>query len=62
MKKTYVFIAIGIILIAASLLNFTMDIDNRGHYFGNGVLCGIGLSVVVTQIIKRGKLRNSNHQ
>ncbi|MBN9349825.1 MAG: hypothetical protein J0H55_03995 [Chitinophagaceae bacterium] len=58
MKKTYVWIGIGIILIVAAIFNLNMDINNKGHYFGNGIVCGIGLSVIVTQILKIRKLKN----
>lgn len=58
MKKTYLFIAISIILISAALFNFNMTIDNKGHYFGNGIVCGIGLSILVTQFLKFKKLKN----
>ncbi|HRN72393.1 MAG TPA: hypothetical protein PLM81_04645 [Ginsengibacter sp.] len=55
MKRTYVLIAVGLVLIAAAIFNFTLDIENKGHYFGNGVICGIGISVIVAQILKLRK-------
>lgn len=58
MKKTYLLIGTGVILIALSVFNFTLKIDNKGHYFGNGVICGIGLSVIVVQILKLKKLKS----
>lgn len=60
MKRTYLFIAIGIILVAVSLFNLTLDIANKGHYFGNGVICGIGLSTIVIQISKLRKLKKKD--
>lgn len=35
-----------------SINNLTLDIDNRGHYIGNGILCGIGISIFVTQMLR----------
>ncbi|MBW7839544.1 MAG: hypothetical protein H3C36_07885 [Chitinophagaceae bacterium] len=55
MKRTYVLIAVGLVLIAAAIFNFTLNIENKGHYFGNGVVCGIGISVIVVQILKMRK-------
>ncbi len=55
MKKVYLLIILGILLIAASIFNFTLKVENNGHYFGNGILCGIGLSVIVMQIKKPRK-------
>ena len=55
MKRTYLLIAVGLLLIAAAIFNFTLNIENKGHYFGNGVICGIGISVIVAQILKLRK-------
>lgn len=60
MKKTYVWIAIGIILIIVAIFNLNLNIDNKGHYFGNGIVCGIGLSIAATQLLKFR--RAGNHQ
>ncbi|GAB1396300.1 MAG TPA: hypothetical protein PKN57_03385 [Saprospiraceae bacterium] len=50
MKKHYLFLSV--VLIAMSLFNLTLDIDSRGHYFGNGIVCGLGLSMLVIQLKK----------
>ncbi len=50
MKKHYLFLSV--VLIAMSLFNLTLDIDSRGHYFGNGIVCGLGLSMLVNQLKK----------
>lgn len=60
MKRTYLLIGVGLILIAVSLFNFSMDVDNKGHYFGNGLICGIGLSTIVTQVLKLRKLKGTS--
>ncbi|HQP76746.1 MAG TPA: hypothetical protein PL069_05015 [Saprospiraceae bacterium] len=52
MKKNYLFIGISVLIIAFSINNLTLDIDNRGHYIGNGILCGIGISIFVTQMLR----------
>lgn len=55
MKKNLLFIGLGVVLMAVSFYNFTFKIDNKGHYFGNGIICGIGLSILVVQFLKRRK-------
>lgn len=57
MKKNIVFIALGIVLMVFSIYNFTFEIDNKGHYFVNGIICGVGLSVIVVQLLRIKKLR-----
>lgn len=46
MKRKWLPIGIGIAMCALALFNFTLPIDNKGHYFGNGVVFGIGLSIL----------------
>lgn len=52
MKKNLIFIGLGILLMAFSINNYTFEIDNKGHYFVNGIICGVGLSVIVVQWIR----------
>lgn len=61
MNRNYLLIIIGVLLIVASLISFNLNVDNKSHYFGNGIACGIGLSVLFTQIsILRKTRRNKN--
>ncbi|MBS1950780.1 MAG: hypothetical protein OJF59_001741 [Cytophagales bacterium] len=57
MKKTYLLITTGLLVMAVTLWNFNMTINNKGHYFVNGILCGIGISLIASQILilKRSK-------
>lgn len=52
MKKTYIYLVLGLVMTLFSLNNFRFEIDNKGHYFVNGIICGVGLSVMVVQIIR----------
>lgn len=51
-KKNLIFIGLGIILMGFAIINFTFEIDNKGHYFVNGIICGVGLSITVLQILR----------
>lgn len=57
MKNNYLSLGLSILLIAFTIRNFNLDVDNKGHYFGNGILCGIGISLLVVQLlnIKKNK-------
>ncbi|MBS1630935.1 MAG: hypothetical protein KF825_08355 [Ferruginibacter sp.] len=57
MKKNILLLGLSVIFIAFAIRNFSLDIDNNGHYFGNGILCGIGISLLVVQLlnIKKNK-------
>lgn len=57
MKSKYLLIGLSILLIAFAIRNFSLDIDSRGHYFGNGILCGIGISLLVVQLLKLRKIQ-----
>ncbi|MCO6496197.1 MAG: hypothetical protein J5I50_00905 [Chitinophagaceae bacterium] len=57
MKRTTLLIAVGILMMIAALVNFNLDIDNKGHFFGNGVIFGIGISLIVAQILKMRKAK-----
>lgn len=59
MKSNYKLIGLSMILIAFAIRNFTLDIDNKGHYFGNGILCGVGISLLVVQLLKIRKNQNN---
>ncbi|MBS1747103.1 MAG: hypothetical protein JST21_13110 [Bacteroidetes bacterium] len=60
MKKKYLLSALSIFFIAFTIRNFTLDVDNKGHYFGNGILCGIGLSLLVVQLLKIKKNKKAD--
>lgn len=51
-------IVISVLMIIVSLINLTLNIESKGHYFGNGVVFGIGLTVLFNQIIKIRQLKN----
>lgn len=57
MKKNYLSLGLSMLIIAYAIRNFSLNIDNKGHYFGNGILCGIGISLLVVQLlnIKKNK-------
>lgn len=57
MKRTYLLIVLGIVLIAIALFDTSLKIENKGHYFGNGVIAGIGISVLIVQILKIRRAR-----
>lgn len=57
MKKNIVYIVLGTALMVFAIYNFTFEIDNKGHYFVNGIICGVGLSVIVVQLIKIKKIK-----
>lgn len=57
MKRKLIFMTIGIALAGFAINNFTLEIDNKGHYFVNGIICGVGLSIVITQVLKIIKTR-----
>lgn len=46
MKNKWRPLGLGIALCAVSLFNFMLTIESKGHYFANGVLLGIGLSIL----------------
>ncbi|HMN04260.1 MAG TPA: hypothetical protein PKD45_00920 [Flavobacteriales bacterium] len=50
MKHKWLPIGIGAALCILSLFNFTLAIDSKGHYFGNGIVFGIGVSIMVRKI------------
>lgn len=60
MKKNKIYIVLGIALAALTINNFTLEIDNKGHYFVNGIICGVGLSVVVVQLLRLRKMKGGN--
>jgi len=55
MKKTYIYLGLGLLMALFAINNFRYEIDNKGHYFVNGIICGIGLSVMVVQLLKLRK-------
>lgn len=55
MKRKWLPIGIGIAMCALSLFNFTLSIDSKGHYFGNGIVFGIGLSILALEARQRTK-------
>ncbi len=48
-------IGIGAICVGIGLFGLTLDIDKVGHYFGNGALFGIGVSLIGSEVAKIGK-------
>lgn len=52
MKKTYFFILLGLAMMAGGLFGLTLKIDVHMHYFGNGVIFGVGLSILINSIIR----------
>ena len=55
MKKSYLIIGICIALLAVTAFNSQLNIDNKMHYFGNGIVFGIALVILIRQIFKRNK-------
>jgi hypothetical protein len=62
MKRGYTIIAFGVLLIILSLFNISLNIDSKGHYFGNGVMCGIGLSLIIFQVKQLKKNNNKKKE
>lgn len=46
---------IGIALLFGGIFGAQMEIDTTWHYFGNGVVFGVGLMIVASWIWKRIK-------
>lgn len=55
MKRNYIFLLIGILLIAVGFFSYNMDVDSKTHYFINGIWVGLGISFIVAQIPKLRK-------
>lgn len=55
MKKIYIYLALGLLMSLFGINNFRYEIDSKAHYFVNGIICGVGLSVVVVQLLKLRK-------
>lgn len=53
-KKTILLIA-GIALIIIGLVGANMKIDTTWHYFGNGAVFGVGLSMLVSTLFSKNK-------
>lgn len=53
------YLVLGIALSAFAINNFTFDIDNKAHYFANGILCGVGFCLIVAQLLKAKKSKVS---
>ncbi len=47
-------LVIGIILMAGGIGGATLDISTRWHYFGNGVLFGVGLVLFIVSLKSLG--------
>lgn len=60
MKKKSILVGIGGLLTAIGAGNATLKIDNKIHYFSNGILSGIGLSIIAHQLTesKRKKCKH----
>lgn len=58
MKKTYIYLAVGLILALFAINNFRFEVDSKAHYFVNGIICGVGLSVAVVQLLKLKKSKS----
>lgn len=43
------------VCIAASLYGMTLDINTRWHYFGNGLVFGVGISLILDILL--GKIK-----
>lgn len=52
MKKNLIFIGLAVVLMIFSINNFMFEIDNKAHYFVNGIICGVAASVIVVQALK----------
>ena len=55
MKKKSILIGIGGLLTAIGAGSATLKIDNKNHYYSNGILSGIGLSIIAYQLAKLKK-------
>ena len=44
---------IGIILIVAGAFGATRDIPTQWHYFGTGTVMGVGIGVIIGELILR---------
>lgn len=59
-KRKWLPFGIGFALCVLALFNFTLTIDSKGHYFGNGIVFGIGLSILVRQAMQLAKARRKD--
>ncbi|MCZ2223688.1 MAG: hypothetical protein LC122_08660 [Chitinophagales bacterium] len=53
--RKYIKLILGIALMISSLYSATLKIETTWHYFGNGVLFGLGFALVVIQLFKLKK-------
>lgn len=56
MKKEIIQLLIGLVMMVAAVYNANLDISNTWHYFSNGVVFGLGFSLVfvrVKQMLKK---------
>ncbi|HOZ84011.1 MAG TPA: hypothetical protein PK191_00890 [Niabella sp.] len=60
MKKHFLLIGVGLFLIILTVYDFTLKVDNKAHYYVNGIICGIGLCMVVSQFLKLRKQKRDN--
>ncbi len=50
--KNKILIGLGVVLAVFAIYNFSLDINSKGHYFVNGIICGVGLSMIAVQLLK----------
>ncbi len=55
MKKTQLLIILSVVLLAISLVGFSLEIDSHGHYFANGIICGTSIWLMISQVKKLQK-------
>ncbi len=53
--KNKILIGLGVVLAVFAIYNFSLDINSKGHYFVNGIICGVGLSMIAVQLLKLRK-------
>lgn len=53
--KKYLFVIVGGILMGIGLAGATMDIPTTWHYFGNGAVFGIGISMLISGLFTNKK-------
>lgn len=58
MKSKKTKIIVGIVLIAIGGFNSTLDVGIRWHYFANGIIFGVGLSVLVLGLRAKKKIKS----
>ncbi len=51
MNKRLIIIVIGILMMIAGLVGATMKVNTTWHYFGNGAVFGIGISLLVMGLL-----------